>query len=169
MLQVQKALGKTASRQCIINDYISATGKDTIDMNEVAKWAIAQGRWNPPQYDPLKACARELSSAARQEFYTDPQGREVRRKHCYTVVDQGGQHHWLWVDIQTAKPDQMHKSAAARRRSSLGDVIQLATDLASYNDNNTHGAQIDMSFNFDEDLAEREHPTEYPGDDEAES
>ena len=58
----------------------------------------------------------------------------------------------------------MHKSLAARRRSALGDVVQLNTDLQSYNDNNRYGVEIQMSFNFDEDLAEMSHPDEYPED-----
>ncbi len=55
-------------------------------------------------------------------------------------------------------------SLQARRRSALGDVVQLARDLASYNDNNRFGAQLQMSFNFDEYLAEMEQPTEYPAE-----
>ena len=62
----------------------------------------------------------------------------------------------------TAKPDPMHKSLQARRRSALEDVSQLDRDRQSYNDNNKYSAQIEMSYNFDEDLAEMEHPTEYP-------
>jgi transposase-like protein len=34
-------------KQRIINDYIEATGKDEIDMNEVARWADAQGKRIP--------------------------------------------------------------------------------------------------------------------------
>lgn len=170
MLKHRQARTKTESLQNTINDYMEATGEQTIDMNKVAAWAIGEGRWKPPEYDPRKMCARELSRAAREEFYTDPQGREVRKKHCYTIVDEQGQHRWLWVDIQTAKPDQIRKSAAARRRSALGDVVQLHTDVSSYNDNNPYGASIQMSFNFDEDIAELGHPEEYPeegfGDDE---
>ena len=164
MLQKRITSTKVEKLQHIINDYVDVTGADVIDMNKVAQYAISEGLWKPPKYDPYKTCARELSRAAREEFYADPQGREVRKKHCYTVVDESGQHRWLWVDIQTAKPDQMHKSLAARRRSALGDVVQLSTDLASYNDNNAFGVAIQMSFNFDEDLAEMAHPEEYPED-----
>ena len=145
----------------IINDWMEETGSTVIDMNAAARWAIKSGRWEPPPFDPLKACAKELSRAAREEFYTDPQGREVRKKHCYTVVDPNGQRRWLWIDIVTAQPDKMHMSLQSRRRSALGDVVQLKRDQDSYNDNNQFGAQIQMSFNFDEDLAEMEHPTEF--------
>lgn len=56
----------------------------------------------------------------------------------------------------------MHKSLQARRHQALGDVVQLDTDRQSYNDNNLFGANIEMSYNFDEDLAERNMPTDYP-------
>ena len=158
---------KTEQRQRIINDYIAETGKEIIDMNDVAHWAIDNGRWKPPRYDPTKLCARELSRAAREEFYVDPQGRDVRKRHCH-AIDMDGQHRWIWFDIIKANKDQMHKSAQARRRMALGDVSQLATDIASWNDNNGFGEQIMMSFNFDEDLADMQHPTVYPGDEEDE-
>jgi hypothetical protein len=145
-----------------INEWMAETGAEVIDMMKVADWAIATGRWKTPPYDPRKACARELARAAREEYYIDPQGRNVRKKHCYTVKDPDGQHRWLWVDIVTAKPESMHKSLQARRRSALSDVVQLKNDLDSYNDNNGYGAELQMSFNFDEDLAELEHPTDYP-------
>ena len=44
----------------------------------------------------------------------------------------------------------------------MGDCKQLKTDLDSYNDNNPHGAQIQMTFNFTEDLQELDMPSEYP-------
>ena len=39
---------------------------------------------------------------------------------------------------------------------------ELDLDRKSYNDNNPYGAQILMSFNFDEDLDELENPPDYP-------
>jgi len=38
----------------------------------------------------------------------------------------------------------------------------LKTDLDSYNDNNAHGAEIQLCFNFAEDVEERMMPSEYP-------
>jgi len=78
-----------------------------------------------------------------------------------SIVDDDGQRRWHWIDMTTAKPEPMHQSLQARRRASLGDVQQLATDLASYNDNNQFGAKLEMSFNFDADLAEMSQPTEW--------
>jgi hypothetical protein len=116
----------------------------------------------PRPFDPLKMFAHELSAAAREEYYTDAQGREVRKKHVFVIIEADGTRRWHWVDIVTAKPDPMHKSLQARRRQALGDVVQLDIDRSSYNDNNLFGAEIAMSYNFDEDLAEMRMPTSYP-------
>ena len=148
--------------QQTINDWMIATGAEEIDMNKVAEWAIANNRWHPKPYDPVKVCAKEMSRAAREEMYFDPQGREVRKKHCYVITEPDGQRRWRWVDIVTAKPNPMRISLQSRRRSALGDILQLDTDRNSYNDNNKYGAQLEMSYNFDEDLAEMSNPTEYP-------
>jgi hypothetical protein len=79
---------KSEYNQQTINQYMMDTGAEVIDMTEVAAWAIKTGRWTPFKYDPVKVCARELSRAAREELYRDPQGRDVRKKHCFTVTLQ---------------------------------------------------------------------------------
>lgn len=146
---------------------MEATGATVIDMKAVAKYGIANNLYKPEPYDPVKAYAQRLSRSSRAEHYTDPQGREVRKKHCYTVVDTNGQRRWLWVDITSAQPDQMQLAFQQRRQSALGDVIQLAKDIASFNENNTRGAQLEFDFNFNEDLDELSQPTDYPEDPDA--
>jgi hypothetical protein len=144
--------------QDIYNDFLAETGKVEMDFTEVAKWAIKNGRWDKPfHYDAIRQCAHALAQAARDEYYTDPQGRRVRVKHA-AHYKQG----WLWSDIKAAKPAHMRLSLQQRRLSVLGDCKQLKTDLDSYNDNNIHGAQIQMSFNFEEDLKELSMPAKYP-------
>jgi hypothetical protein len=143
--------------QDIINDYIETTGATQIDLHEVASWAMDQNRWEPGRANNIKQCAHELARAARGEFYTDPQGRRVRRKHAARNNQM-----WLWADIETAPPDHMRLSLQQRRMYIVGDCRQLKTDLDSYNDNNPHGAHIQMMFDFTEDLHELDMPREYP-------
>jgi hypothetical protein len=97
-----------------------------------------------------------------------PQALQAADVLRFTIIEPDGQYRWRWFDIITATKEQMHSSAQARRRMALGDVAQLATDIASFNENNKYGAQIEMSFNFDEDLAELSQPTVYPGDEDDE-
>lgn len=101
---------------------------------------------------------RELTRAMRNEYYEDPQGREVRKNHPVRG-DQG----LIWVDHQTARPDQMRVSLATRRRGILADCLQCSIDFESYNDNNLYGAKLEqMDFNFNTDIHEKKQPANYP-------
>jgi hypothetical protein len=152
--------------QQTIHDWMDATGAVEADLRKVARWGMENGRYAPEPYDPAKAYAKRLARSARVEQYTDPQGREVRRMHCFVIIDEEGQRRWRWVDITSAIPDKMQLAFQQRRNSALGDVIQLSKDIASYNDNNAHGVQLEFDFNFNEDLEELAHPTEYPDGEE---
>jgi hypothetical protein len=103
----------------------------------------------------------ELARAAREETFTDAQGRTVRRKHA-VVLHDGPKQMVLWADYATAPPHHMRLSLQQRKRYIGGDVRKLKDDKDSYNDNNTHGAYIQMSFNFDEEFKDEEFSTEYP-------
>ncbi len=148
----------------IINQYQKATKAIKINMKEVAAWAVREGLWQASHKNAIKQCAHELARAASHELYTDPQGRRVRKKHATrqtTIVDGEETQLVLWADIETAPPEHMKLSLQQRRGYIVGDCKQLKTDLDSYNQNNRHGAQIQLSFNFTEDLEELDMPTEY--------
>ena len=49
-----------------------------------------------------------------------------------------------------------------RRTGILADNAQLKRDVDSYNDNNPHGAHVQLTFDYTEDLAELEAPDTYP-------
>ena len=63
-----------------------------IRMQEVAKWVIARGLWEPKRRNPARELARDLARASRAQRTTDPQGRSVRAMHAarYERVDQNG-------------------------------------------------------------------------------
>jgi hypothetical protein len=158
-------------RQDIVNDY-RAEHPDQQDwtMEDVAGWAIRNDRWTPPSRSAIKMCASELAKASREEFYTDPQGRRVRLKHARrqtVMVDGSPRQLVFWEDIRNAKPSHMRVSLQQRRTSILADNAQLKRDADSYNDYNPHGAHIQLSFDYTEDLAELESSAEY-GDFDAE-
>ena len=156
---------KTEFLQDIINEYQKVTGDIRIKMKEVAAWAIKNGKWQASHRNAIKQCAHELARAASVEYYTDPQGRRVRKKHAVKqeIVNEEGEQKQLvfWADIETAPPDHMKLSLQQRRMYVLSDCKQLKTDLDSYNQNNRHGAEIQLSFDFTEDFEELDMPTEY--------
>src|ERR1043165_329510 len=137
----------------LLNDYIAEHGDEPFDLNDVYRWAKKNKLWEPPAMSLVKMFKNEIAKAAREEFYTDPQGRKVRKKHAIVFREADSQKS-LWADIETAPPEHMKLSLQQRRRIALGEVVQTNTDKESYNENNKYGASIEMSFNFDEDLAE---------------
>jgi hypothetical protein len=137
----------------------------------IVRWAMKNGSYQPSGGSVLKLAAREFARAMRDEYYTDAQGRRVRKKHAYRVSKMtplGERQYTLWVDILDAGPAEMRLAFRQRRGAILCDCKQLKTDVDSYNDNNFHGAQLEMDFNFEEDLEEIALSTEYPTNSQAE-
>jgi hypothetical protein len=88
-----------------------------VDALAIAQHLITTGRADPPKRSPAQLLAKQLQEAMREEYYTDPQGRRVRKKHAFPVeFDDGDQkvQKMLWCDIETALPDQMHLSLQTR-------------------------------------------------------
>jgi hypothetical protein len=150
--------------QEIVNDYRAAGQPWPADRRMLAAWAIQQSRWEPPRRSKIDLCAKELAEAMRLEMEVDPQGRTVRAKYCAKITEKDTEgkltQRTLWFD-RNAEPDLMHRSLQQRRDGILGDCKQLRTDKDSYNENNSHGVKLQLSFNFETDLLDDEHGTEY--------
>jgi hypothetical protein len=157
---------QTEFNQQIINDYrIAHPSNQEFTMYDVAAWAIFNNRWSATNESAIKSCARELAQAARVEYEEDQQGRRIRTKHVRreTVhIDGQAKQMYIWEDIHNASPYHMQISLQQRRQAIVSDCAQLMRDTDSYNDNNTQGAHIQMSFDFTEDMLELNAPEEYP-------
>lgn len=144
--------------QKIVHDYMHECDSDSVDLEKVAEWAIQTGRWKRQPPTLVKMCKRELARAIRNEYYDDPQGREVRVMHPVR-----GEQMVFWVNIQTARPEHMRISLQNRRYAILYDCRQHRIDFRSYNDNNLYGAKLPPAdYNFNLDLEELDKPTDYP-------
>jgi hypothetical protein len=161
MKVVVKHRTKKEQLQHLVNQYKEETGLIKFNMYDVATWAIHRGLWGRSPRSDIQLCAHELARAAGAEFYNDPQGRRVRKKHAVRLAS-GGKQLTLWSDITDAPPEHMKTSLQQRRSYIVGDCLQLKTDLDSYNENNNPSIEVQLSFNFSEDVAEREMPTKYP-------
>jgi hypothetical protein len=137
----------------LLDEYLKIHGSGPVDLNAVYFWAVQNRRYEPPATSQARIFREEMARAAREDHYTDPQGRHVRKKHA-VVIQVGDTQRSLWADIETAPLEHMRLSFQQRRQSIFGDVTQLKTDMDSYNENHnpTPDRPIQLSFNFDEDL-----------------
>ena len=141
--------------QAITDGYIKAGEVWPASTREIAGWAIRNGRWEPQRSSIVDLCARQLARAMREEYVMDAQGRRVRSKHAARMSTHGKQI-TLWADIRTASRDHMEIAFQQRRQQVVGDCAQLKLDVDSYNENRTPTKQIEMVFDFTQDLAEIE-------------
>jgi len=63
--------------------------------------------------------------------------------------------------MRSAPREHMEVAFQQRRNQIVGDCRQLKRDVDSYNENNHDGTWIQMVFDFRQDLAELEQPTDY--------
>ena len=159
--------GKTKILQDLLDVYRDEVTKEPVELIVVAKWALENGLYKPKARSPEDILAGELREALREQYFTDPQGRKVRKKHARKteelLSDGSTKQRVFWDDITTATPDHMQAALQQRRRLILADCQQLKTDADSYNQNyNKTGTPVQISFEFMEDMIEAELPTEYP-------
>ena len=145
----------TEQRQRIVSAYRDEGQLWPATMREVASWAIDSGLWEPAKGTMVGQLADELARAMREEFYSDPQGREVRTKHAARTIRDGIQK-TLWDDIRSAHPRHMRIAFLQRRQQIVGDCKQLKTDVDSYNDNKNAEAPIQLVLDFTDDVLEAE-------------
>lgn len=130
----------------------------SINVNEVSAWAVHTRAYEPQPKSTMKLLAREISHALREDFFTDSQGRRVRRKHAQRISAGGKDGQMvLWHDITEASRPQMQAAFQQRRHGVVMDCRQLKVDVDSYNDNYNRSVPIQMCFDFEEDLLDLEH------------
>ena len=145
----------TEQRQRIVREYRESGHLWPASMRQVAAWAIDKGLWEPARGTIVGQLAGELARALREEYFIDPQGREVRAKHAARIA-QGAVQSTLWDDIRTADPSHMRIAFQQRRQQIVGDCKQLKTDVDSYNENGNPDEPIQLELNFTQDIAELE-------------
>jgi hypothetical protein len=144
--------------QSIANAYKESGEEWPATKTQIARWAVATGRWRPQPEHLIAQCAEELGQAMALEHYTDAQGRSIRAKHA-ARMKHGGQTLWVWDDHRTMTRQHAAISFSLRRAQMFGEVKQLKNDVDSFNDNRTPRRPIQMSFNFANDLRDEEAAT----------
>jgi hypothetical protein len=145
----------------IVAKFLANGGTEPIDLDELARYAISTGEWTKHGGTLLQLCKRDLSRALREQYHTDPQGRQVRTYHARKQHESGGTQRVFWADLRTAPPEHIEMAFQQRRGQVVGDCRQLKMDVDSYNENNAHGGFYQLILDFTDDIAELEQPTQY--------
>lgn len=125
------------------------------DLHEVYQWAKANELWFPPKDLEEKKFIEEIAQALREEYFTAADGTPVRAYHAI-VKNLDGRQQTLWANMFDAPREHIEEAFQQRRRGSLADCRQLKNDIDYVNHSRFEESPIQMSFNFDEDLAEEE-------------
>ncbi len=123
------------------------------DVHELADWMIANGLWEPQKDFAKRKCADEIRDVLREQYITADDGSRVRVYHSATF-EKDGRQQTLWANMFDAPREHLEIGFQERRRQGLNDVRQLRSDLDYCNRTRFASNPIQMSFNFDEDLAE---------------
>jgi hypothetical protein len=145
----------------LIDEYEATTGDKSGDLIKAARWLMQQGKFDPPEIDPVKAIAKRLAIACRQDYIENENGEPVRRRHVY-AAKTGGQKFFSWFRIEDATPEKMRMSVQHRRTGTLLDILQLVRDVDYYNDFYNPGEPIPVDVNFEPDVIELRLPRDYP-------
>jgi len=141
--------------QRIVSDYRHTGQPWPASAKEMAAWAIREGKWDLQPSAVLQKCAEDIAEAMRHEYFTDRKGRRVRLLHP-AMVKRQGEFFTEWDDIRTAPRKHMQLSFQQRRKAIVGDCRQLKVDLDSFNDAHSKEEPLQVSFDFNMDLAELE-------------
>src|SRR5436309_2942713 len=87
---------RRATLRGIVHDYMHAFSVHDFDLDEVSDWAVRTGRYQRPPLSMVQQCKRELARTCREEYYTDPQHREVRSLHPVRIKD-GDKQMIIWA------------------------------------------------------------------------
>lgn len=125
-------------------------GRIPFNLHEVYAWAVNKKLWYAPIDLAEKKFVAEMADALREEYITTDDGDKVRYYYAVTHGRQGT----LWGNLDTAPRTHIDLSLKQRRRQSLADCRQMKTDMDYVNQKRFTSSPIQLSFNFDADLAE---------------
>lgn len=145
-------MNKSQSMQAIIRRYREQTGNDSVDMHDVAKYAVGLGWALPKPKTALERLAEQFSSAAREEIRRDEVTGKPYRANLAVTTWQGNAQMTLWTDIDVAPRPIAHRSFQQRREQMIGDAVQLTFDVMHWNRINEKDNPIEMPLDLTDDV-----------------
>lgn len=124
---------------------------------DVARWAIETGRWKPHRDLAERQCTQDLSRACRDEVRRDPQGRIIRASVVVRLArDSEGPREMYWEKTELATDDFLQLYFMQMRDRIADDCWRLKNNVDSFNENRNPSMPVQMVFNFENDMLERE-------------
>ena len=154
---------KSQEMQSIIKRYKQETGQASVDMHDVARYAVSMGWPLPKPKTALERLAEQFSGAAREEIRRDEVTGKPYRANLAVTTWQGSHQSTLWTDIDDAPRYIAHRSFQQRREQMVGDAVQLTFDVMHWNRVNEAEEPIVMEMDFNDDVQWRINS---PGDGE---
>lgn len=151
---------KAQQMQSIIKKYREETGKDSVNMHDVADYAVKMGWPLPKPKTALERLAEQFSGAAREEIRKDEVTGRPYRANLAVTTWQGKEQLTLWTDIDAAPRKIAHKSFQQRREQMVGDAVQLTFDVMHWNRVNEAETPIVMPMDFTDDVEWRKNSPE---------
>ena len=140
--------------QQVWHRYEREHGSMPASAQESAHEGVANGLLHLPEFDPFAKLAEDMSTALREEYATDGEGRRYRVNHAVRITS-GGVQYTMWAIMKDAPRAHMQKAFIQRREQIVGDCVQLATDVEAYNVMKADQPPIPMLFDFRDDVEER--------------
>lgn len=140
--------------QSVWRKYEAEHGSVPATAREAVSWGVRRGMIDLPEVDPLDKLASDMSTALREEYAVDKEGRRYRVNHAVRV-SKGGVQYTFWAIMKDAPREHMQKAFIQRREQIVGDCVQLNTDVEAYNAIHIEQRPIQMLFDFRDDIDER--------------
>lgn len=142
--------------QALIQLFKTETGKKTVDMEDVADWAMKRGATLPKPKTAKELFMAQLSDAARAEMRQDAQtGLSYRANHALRIRRDDGRQYTLWVDLEDATRPQMLWTLSSRRQQMVADGVHMKSDEMIWNNRNPDEMPIQLIMDFTDDIEER--------------
>jgi len=140
--------------QNVWHRYEAERGSAPATAREAVAWGVANDMIEMPDVDPLDKLASDMSTALREEYAIDKDGRRYRVNHAVRV-SKGGVQYTFWAMMKDAPREHMQKAFIQCREQIVGDCVQLNTDVEAYNGIRKEQQPIQMLFDFRDDIDER--------------
>ncbi|POR54580.1 hypothetical protein B0G62_102188 [Paraburkholderia eburnea] len=153
---------KAQQYQAIVRWYKEETGKQSVDMHDVARFAISKGVKPPTPKTPEALLAEKLSAASREETAVDSATGRPYRVNFAVTQWSGKDQMTLWHTLDEAPRNVAHKGLMQRREQMVGDAVSLSDDADHWNrvHPEDEAIQIPLDFEFDVMLRRNAPPDE---------